>query len=51
VGLKDNFLDDSILITKKEQKLMIKEWLGKDVVVTSLIYRASRDGYDAASYH
>jgi hypothetical protein len=51
VGIKNNFLEDSLLITTKEDKLMLKEWLGKDVIVTNLIYRASRDGYDAQSYH
>jgi hypothetical protein len=49
----DNMMDSSVIITDSSDKLKIKEWL-KSANKTSkpkLLYRASRDGWNAANFH
>ena len=30
---------------------MMKEWLGKNLLFTELLYKATRDGFDAPKFH
>ena len=50
IDLKDSFLTGSVLVKGQEMDL-IKEWIGKTHLVTELIFKATRDGFTASSFH
>ena len=50
IDMKDNFLEDSTLVNGEGRKLL-KEYTGYVIAVTELIYRASKDGFTAKSFH
>lgn len=51
IDLKDSMLQNSTIIQKMEEIDMIKEWMGKSFVVTELLFRATKDGFTAQSFH
>ena len=51
IDMKDNFLEGSLLIQTSEDKNMLKEFTGFTIAVTELLYRASKNGYSASTFH
>ena len=51
IDLKDNFLQGSLLIKESKDLKMLKGFMGSTVVVTELIYRATKDGFSSSTFH
>ena len=51
IEMKDNFLEGSDLCKTTKEKNQIKEFMGSCYVVTELIYKATKDGFSASSFH
>jgi len=51
IEMKDAFLQGSSILKSSEEIDMIKEWFGKSYIVTELIFRATKDGFTANSFH
>lgn len=51
IDMKDNFLQGSQILKSVEEIDLIKEWTNKNYLVTELIFRASKDGFTASSFH
>lgn len=49
--MKDNFLEDSVIIKTSEDKKLLKEFTGFTIAVTELLYRATKDGFSASNFH
>lgn len=51
IDLKDNFLQGSNLVKDQADIDLLREWLKNEVLVTELLYRGSKDGFQAATFH
>lgn len=51
IELKDSFLSQSTLVKSAEEINLLKEWMGTSYIITEPMYRASKDGFTASSFH
>lgn len=51
IDMKDNFLGGSLIIKNLKDSDLLREYLDTSYCVTELVYRASQDGFQAASFH
>jgi len=51
IEMKDNFLQGSTLITSLKEQDLLKEYMGTSYIVTELIYRATKDGFQSSIFH
>lgn len=50
IDMKDSFLTGTTLL-KSEEIDLVKEWMAKSLIVTELIFRATKDGFTASAFH